>query len=191
MSAAGLDMGERVIALRRTGPAAPSLATDDFDHAPSPKIVLDRILSSEGIDTDGFRLSLWSGFYTTPVFAEIERRHGLLRDENNILFCLRHYGPLTAKSVCDVLGRPKNSISRAAERLLQRNLIRREPVQSDRRHALMTIESEGLALIEESTALFAERERDMLACLSPVERVALDAILRKLMANAGPWFEHG
>ena len=150
--------------------------------------MLDRILASEGIDADGFRLSFWAGFYTAPVFARIEREHGLLRDENNLLFCLEHCGPLTAKSVSDVLGRPKNSISRAVEHLLQRGLIRRELVESDRRRALLTIQPEGRDLIVVTTGLFKVRQEEMLGCLSAIERVALDAILTKLMANAAPWF---
>ncbi|CAM5762909.1 hypothetical protein LMIY3S_00636 [Labrys miyagiensis] len=151
--------------------------------------VLDRILASGAIDLDGFRLSLWSGFYTTPVFAVIERNYGLLRDENNLLFCLAHYGPLTAKSVSDVLGRPKNSISRAVESLLRRGLIRRELIASDRRRALLTIEPPGRDLITETVDLFKTRQEEMLACLSPVERVALDTILAKLMANADGWLK--
>ena len=159
------------------------------DHSPSPKAILDTMLGSEGIDVDGFRISLWAGFYTTPVFAQIERTHGLLRDENNTLFCLAHFGQLTAKSICDVLGRPKNSISRAVDSLVQRGLIRREQVASDRRRALLTIEPDGLALVTETTRLFKARQDEMLDALSAVERVALDAILTKLMANAGAWLK--
>ena len=160
---------------------------DAFRHSPSPKAILDRILLSEGIDLDGFRLSLWSGFYTNPVFARIERTHRVLRDENNILFCLAHYGPMTAKSACDVLGRPKNSISRAVESLLRRELIGREQVKSDRRRSLLTIKAAGLKLVGATTRLFLTRQEEMLQCLSAVERVALDRILAKLMDNAEVW----
>jgi DNA-binding MarR family transcriptional regulator len=102
-------------------------------HSASRKAILERILTSPHVDLDGFRMSLWSGFYTNPVFVDIERRFGLLRDENNILFCLVNYGELTAKSICDVLGRPKNSISRAVERLIRRGLVRRGTDEKDRR----------------------------------------------------------
>lgn len=163
------------------------MSDEAAEPIPPTRQVLDRILASELVDLDGFRMSLWSGFYTNPVFAEIERSYGLLRDENNILFCLATCGALTAKSIVDVLGRPKNSISRAAERLLQRELIRREAVKSDRRRALLTIEPTGLAIVQETNALFHERQARMLRCLSPVERVALDAILGKLMVHAGDW----
>jgi MarR family transcriptional regulator, temperature-dependent positive regulator of motility len=159
--------------------------------APSSRRILKAILRSGWVDHDGFRLSLWSGFYTTPVFQEIERNFGLLRDENNILFCLTTYGPLTAKSISDVLGRPKNSISRAVERLLRRQLIRRKKVEADRRHTLLTVEREGIALIKKTTAMFRARENEMLRSLSSTERVALDQILARLMDDAENWMLPG
>jgi DNA-binding MarR family transcriptional regulator len=155
--------------------------------SPPTSQVLASILRSKDVDLDGFRMSLWSGFYTMPVFAQIQRRWGLLRDENNILFCLAHYGPLTATSICLVLGRPKNSISRAVERLLERDLIRSVPVATDRRHWLLTLQSAGRDLVEQSTTLFRQRQEHMLRALSPTERVALDLILSKLMADAESW----
>jgi DNA-binding MarR family transcriptional regulator len=155
--------------------------------APSSRRILKAILRSGWVDHDGFRLSLWSGFYTTPVFQGIERNFGLLRDENNILFCLTTYGPLTAKNISDVLGRPKNSISRAVERLLRRQLIRRKKVETDRRHTLLTVEREGIALIKKTTAMFRARENEMLRSLSSTERVALDQILARLMDDAENW----
>ena len=154
---------------------------------PTPRNILDAILDSSWVDADGFRLSLWSGFYTAPVFLQIERRFGLLRDENNILFCLANYGPLTAKSISDVLGRPKNSISRAVERLLKLGLIHRKKIESDRRHTLLTIERAGIALIKKTTAMFRARESEMLRSLSSVERIALDQILAKLLGDAENW----
>jgi DNA-binding MarR family transcriptional regulator len=156
-------------------------------HSPPPRSILDAILGSPWVDADGFRLSLWAGFYTTPVFAQIERSYGLLRDENNILFCLATYGPLPPKGIAEVLGRPKNSISRAVERLLQRGLIRREQIETDRRLTLLTIERSGTALIKKTTGLFRAREAEMLRSLSAVERTALDHILRKLMHDAENW----
>ncbi|HEX2525747.1 MAG TPA: MarR family transcriptional regulator [Geminicoccus sp.] len=158
-------------------------------HVPTIRSILGGILRNDRVDADGFRISLWSGFYTTPMFNKIERTYGLLRDENNILFCLAFDGQLTAKSISDVLGRPKNSISRAVEQLLRKELIRREPVKSDRRWALLTIEPAGLAVIEKTSALFRQRENEMLKCLSPVERVALDHILAKLIQDAEHWLK--
>lgn len=156
-------------------------------HAPPPAHILRAILASDGVDLDGLRLSLWSGFYIMPAFAQIQRQSGLLRDENNILFCLSHYGPLTARSICQVFGRPKNSISRAVERLLERALIRSAPIAADRRHSLLSLQPAGRELVARSTALFRTRQERMLQALSATERVALDQILGKLMADAESW----
>jgi DNA-binding MarR family transcriptional regulator len=156
-------------------------------YSPPPTRILAKILGSKGVDLDGFRLSLWSGFYTMPVFARIQRISGLLRDENNILFCLAHYGPLTARSISQVLGRPKNSISRAVDRLIERDLISSVPIATDRRHWLLTLQPRGRALVDKSTALFRDRQEHMLRALSKSERAALDRILAKLMADAQSW----
>ena len=121
------------------------------------------------------------------MFADIQRNTGLLRDENNILFCLAHYGPLTAKSISQVLGRPKNSISRAVDRLLARKMVRSEPVEWDRRHLRLSIEPSGLQLITRTTAQFRARQEEMLRVLTPTERVALDHLLGKLMDDAEAW----
>ncbi|MAN77073.1 MarR family transcriptional regulator [Pelagibacterium flavum] len=167
---------------------------DRFDdvggsHVATPKGILDKVLSNPDIDRDGLRLSLWSGFYTGPVFAEIEKRFGLYRDENNVLFALATYGQLTAKSISEFLGRPKNSISRAIDRLLKKGLVHTEVDPADRRRVLLTIEPAGRELHEQTLAIHKAREAYMLKNLSPVERTALDAILAKLIEDADDWIE--
>ena len=146
--------------------------------------LLARILASPDIDRIGFCMSLWSLLYTGPAFAEMESRLALHRDENNVLFCLAHYGQLTAKNISEFLCRPKNSISRAIERLLKKQLIHTETDPRDKRRILLTIEESGRALYAESSRLWREREALLLAQLTATERVALDAILSKMLANA-------
>lgn len=154
-----------------------------------PAELLARFLEHRDIDRDGFRMSLWSGFYTGPVFAEIERRFGLARDENNVLFSLAYCSPLTAKSISEFLGRPKNSISRAVDSLLKRGLIDAETDATDRRRILLAIRPEGRALHEETLQISKARERLMLANLNAADRKTLDVILGKLMDAAPDWIE--
>jgi MarR family transcriptional regulator, temperature-dependent positive regulator of motility len=157
------------------------------DLIPSPRRIIDTMLRNPAIDHDGFRISLWSGLYTTSVFAEIERSTGLLRDEHNVLSCLAYYGPLTAKSIGQALGRPKNSISRAVERLLARKFVRSEPVEWDRRHLRLTIEPAGQQVIARTTAKARARQDEMLRALTTTERVALDHLLGKLTDDIEAW----
>jgi DNA-binding MarR family transcriptional regulator len=156
------------------------------DHSASAHEILD-VMLSKGVDRDGYRIGLWANFYTVPVFAEIERRFGLLRDENNILFCLTHYGSLTARSICEVTARPKNSVSRAVERLLRGGLIRRQTDPEDRRKGVLTITAKGQELLAQTSVLFQERESLMLRRLSAADRRTLDRLLAKLMAGIPEW----
>ena len=158
-------------------------------HVASPGQVLATVLQDPEIDHDGFRLSLWAGHYTTPVFAEIERRFGLFRDENNVLFALSVYGQLTASSISAFLGRPKNSISRAVDRLIRKGLIRTESDPSDRRRVLLTVEPAGVELHRQTLLIHKEREAFMLAQLTAEERAILDVLLGKMMQNADSWIQ--
>ncbi|MFO1057764.1 MAG: winged helix DNA-binding protein [Dongiaceae bacterium] len=165
---------------------APTGKAGQAGHSASAREILDAMLA-QGVDRDGYRIGLWANFYTVPVFAEIERRFGLLRDENNILFCLAHYGSLTARSICEVTARPKNSVSRAVEKLLRAGLIRRETDPEDRRKGVLTITPEGRDLLARTSVLFQEREALMLRRLTAADRRTLDRLLTKLMAGIPEW----
>jgi len=144
--------------------------------------VLAVLMKSPLIDRFGFRMSLWAGLYAGPAFIEVERRLGVSRDENNILFSLSLYGSTTAKVISDYLGRPKNSISRAVERLMRRGLISSVVDPTDRRRIVLAVSPEGRAIYEESSKVWRERQDHLLSTLSDIEKVALDAILDKLLA---------
>lgn len=154
---------------------------------PEPLRILQKILDSDGIDRDAFRLSLWVGFYTGGLFAELQSRLGVHRDESNVLFSLVQYGQLTAKSICEALGRPRNSISRAVERLIRKGLILAETDPTDRRQVLLTATSEGRDICKQILQVSRAREAAMLSSLSPAERLALDSILTKLINHAADW----
>lgn len=160
---------------------------DIAQSAPDPFHILQRILASDEIDRDAFRLSLWVGFYTGGLFAELQNRFALHRDESNVLFSLVQYGQLTAKSICETLGRPRNSISRAVERLMRKALILAETDPTDRRQVLLTATSEGQQMCRQILQVSRARESVMLSCLSPAERLALDSVLAKLMDRAPDW----
>ena len=90
--------------------------------------------------TTGFRLNYLANFFVGPVYSEVSRVSGLARSEFVVLFCLQHSGTLTAQDVCDITGRPKNSISQAVNKLVVQGLIKRQTDTTDggaqrRRHA--------------------------------------------------------
>jgi MarR family transcriptional regulator, temperature-dependent positive regulator of motility len=129
----------------------------------------------------GFRIALWGSYFATPLFADMQRRHGLLRDEFAILASLHDYGALTAKTICVITGRPKNSISRAVTRLTATGRIRSVVNAADRREAILSLRAAGRRLYAAILPMCRERERRMLRPLTGRQQAQLDQILAKLL----------
>ena len=129
----------------------------------------------------GFRMLLLGGYFTTPLFAKMHRRFGLLPDEFAILASLYDYGALTAKTICAITARPKNSISRGVGRLLESGRIKSVVNKVDRREAILSLRPEGRKLYETLLPMCRERERVMLAPLGREELTQLDQLLAKLL----------
>lgn len=166
------------------GDLPPDQSSSDFD--PGFMDLLNRMME-KSVSRDSYLMSLWTNFFNDPVFAQVEREYGLLRDEFNILACVVTYGPLTASHVCMVTGRPRNSVGRGVERLLRRSMISRRIDKTDRRRLILSVRADGQQAYESIAPLFAEREQLMLGALNPRERKALGRILDKLMASHEAW----
>jgi DNA-binding MarR family transcriptional regulator len=145
-----------------------------------PEELRRRVLAEHG-DWYGFRMILIGNYYSGELFATLQKRFGLLRDDFVILANLSDYGSMTANVICAMSGRPKNSISRGVIKLAGKGLIETEVDQADRRHVILTVTPEGRRLFEEVIVLFRNRERHMFGCLSSQEIAALDTILSKIL----------
>ncbi|MBR7518456.1 winged helix DNA-binding protein, partial [Mycobacterium tuberculosis] len=77
---------------------------------------------------------------------------------------------MAAKDVCVSSGFPKNAISRAIQVLLERDLVRRAEDAADRRSFSLRLTDAGRELGAAYMAPMIERERVMLASLTPAER---------------------
>jgi DNA-binding MarR family transcriptional regulator len=136
---------------------------------------------------DAWRFTLWSNYYTEPCFSVMSRDFDVGRDEFNVLSCLSSYGPMAAKTICEVTGRPKNSISRAVTRLSERKMIRRKINPLDRRESSLILNESGRKLYERVVPVAIERQSTMLSGLSSSERALLDQVLSKLMQFRHEW----
>jgi MarR family transcriptional regulator, temperature-dependent positive regulator of motility len=136
---------------------------------------------TNGTISDAWRFTLWSNYYTEPCFSVMSRDFDVGRDEFNVMSCLSSYGPMAAKTICEVTGRPKNSISRAVTRLSERKMIRRKINPLDRRESSLMLTESGRKLYERVVPVAIERQSAMLSGLSSSERALLDQVLNKLM----------
>jgi len=161
-------------------PRAPAGSRDFLD-------LLVPLMDAPGVARDAYRISLVANFFNGPVYADIYKQHKLLRDEVNTLFCLGHFPELTQRDICLVMGRPKNSVSRAISRLVKRGMISVAEDPQDGRRGLLTLRPAGRKLYLETRLLFVEREAKMLAGLNAAERRTLNQLLTKLMTTHKDW----
>lgn len=134
-----------------------------------------------------YRISWLANFYSGPIYRKLERRPGLTRPEFIVLFCLAHAPGISAADICAATGRPKNSISRAVNRLLGDGRIRRRADPDDGRAVILDLTEDGRGLYERLIPEFRAREAAMLAPLTEAERADLDRLLGKLVHRADRW----
>lgn len=134
-----------------------------------------------------YRISILANFYNLIILPVLEKQFGILRDDFNILFCLADAGPMTGTDVCRITGRPRNSISRSADRLVRRKLIAVRAGSEDRRTTTFGILPAGRKLYRSMLPHFQEAEEEMFSSLSGIERDVLDKVLTKLVGEHSKW----
>lgn len=131
----------------------------------------------------GFRMAGVGNYFTVPLYAEMEKRYGILKDEFIVLANLYDCGSLSAKTICALTGRPKNSISRGVTRLLKSGRIRSVVNENDRREMQLSLLAEGRKLYERLRPLCDAREQLLMGGLSKEETSQLDRLLRKVLTH--------
>lgn len=134
-----------------------------------------------------YLLSLWGNYFSGPTALELEQKHGMTRDDFNVLFTLAATGPLSASKICILTGRPKNSISRAVIKLTNSDHLIREVAAGDRRKAYLRLTGKGLELYHSVLPVYTRRRDEMLAALTPNERRRLNDLLLKAIYSPGNW----
>ena len=158
-------------------------AADDADHLDS---IHAKLWENSRFRTV-YRISILANFHNLLVVPKLEKDFDILRDEFNILFCLAEAGPMTGTDVCRITGRPRNSVSRCAERLIQRKLINARAGETDKRMTSFAILPAGRKLYASMLPLFEDGEEKMFSGLTASERNALDKILAKLVSQHSKW----
>ena len=135
----------------------------------------------------GLRLTVLSSRYMAPVTALLERDHGLTRDDVTVTICLSITNATSAQEIVRYTGRPKNSVSRAVSVLEERGFLRRRTDASDRRSSTLALTVRGDRLFDRIAACFRERDRLMLAPLSPRERRDFNRLLDRIATPSAHW----
>lgn len=131
-----------------------------------------------------FRLNFLALQFNVPVYRWTEKEFGLPRPEFVVLYSLGLADGLTASAICISSGFPKNTISRAIQKLIDKDIIRREVDPADLRSFVLYITDEGKRIVEAAMHMMVERERSMLSALTPAEMLMLSELLAKVVVNS-------
>jgi MarR family transcriptional regulator, temperature-dependent positive regulator of motility len=134
-----------------------------------------------------FRINYLGLQFNVPVYGWIEQRYGLVRPEFVVIYSLGLSDGLAAKDVCASGGFPKNTLSRAIQKLLRRKLIRRAADPRDRRSYVLRLTAEGRRIFDETLLPMVEREQRMLSALTPQEQQTLSTLLARLVEDTPNW----
>jgi DNA-binding MarR family transcriptional regulator len=119
--------------------------------------------------------------YNVPLYGWVKERFDLSRVEFVVIYNLAVVGPFTASEIASSTAFPKNTLSRAVNRLVKLGLIAREADGDDRRAQILSLTPAGQAIFEEAMPHFVGIEQEMLAPLSLVEREMLSMLLAKVV----------
>lgn len=119
--------------------------------------------------------------YNLPLYGWVEQTYGLSRVEFVVIYNLAIMDNVTASEIASSTAFPKNTMSRAVNRLIRLGLIRRRPDLADRRNLLLLLTEAGRAIVEEALPRFAGLEEEMLAPLSARERETLFNLMAKVV----------
>jgi MarR family transcriptional regulator, temperature-dependent positive regulator of motility len=119
--------------------------------------------------------------YNIPLYGWVEERFGLNRVEFVVIYSLAIHDGVTASDIASSTAFPKNTLSRAVNRLLKLGLIARKADDDDRRMQILTLLPAGRAIYDEALPRFANMEQEMLAPLNLVEREMLSLLLAKVV----------
>lgn len=136
---------------------------------------------------DSHLLGLFSNALYGPSIRSIEKQFDLGRDETNIMLTLAGYGPCSATDICQMNARPKNSISRAVNKLHRLGYINRVPVEGDLRKETLSLTESGKEMYDQMLPALTDRQSELLANLEYEERRMLESIMKKALLSNTEW----
>lgn len=136
-----------------------------------------------------FRLNYLALRYNVPLYSWVQRRYGLARPEFVVIYSLGLMDGARASEISQSSGFPKNTLSRAIQKLVKAKLVQRSTDPADRRGQILRLRPEGLRIFEEALPCFVEYEQRMLRTLSQRERDELSRIMAKIVLDSVNWPE--
>lgn len=104
--------------------------------------------------------------------------------EARVIASVGSFGPFSIMDLAKHANLDKSQASRAAEALIKRGIVAREPSRDDGRVVLISLTQEGRALYRKVMPIARKWNADLFDCLNEAEKAALGAALDKVVAHA-------
>lgn len=127
------------------------------------------------------RLAKLTDRRSTDAYANV---FGLGVGEARCLAAIGQFAPLSVKDLAAQANLDKAQASRAAQMLVDRNLVLKSASETDARGVVLTLTRTGRPLWKRVMRLIEQRNADIFGCLSKAERRQLQAMFDRLMAHA-------
>lgn len=135
-----------------------------------------------------FRINYLALLYNTPLYTWVQDTYGLKRPEYVVLYSLALADGGSARDISRTSGFPKNTLSRAINRLELMGLIEaRDKAPGGGRRQALHLSKKGWTLFEETRPAFEAQEKRMLTALSEGERQMLSELMSKVVLAAQDW----
>ena len=144
-----------------------------------------RLMQPKSLD-DMLLYVLWQLQATAgrPVVRLCEAEFGITRREWRVLAQLAQGEGLPSSALAERAGLDRARTSRAVSALVDKNLVRRMPRPGDRREVRLHLTDAGRALYAALLPRVARINQRLMAALNEDEAVLLEALLRRLRAQA-------
>ena len=144
----------------------------------STKLPESRVLTLERYMP--YRLSILSNRVSSIIAEAYKDRFGLSITEWRIMAVLGEYPGVSADEVSSKTQIEKSMISRAVQKLLDRQLVQRRVDAADRRRHHLKLTESGLEVYDQVVPMSYDYEKRLLDCLTEMELTQLDSLIEKL-----------
>lgn len=118
-------------------------------------------------------------------FQEIYRElYGMTRTQWRVMANLGKFGAMTAKDICVISHVEKTKVSRAVSALEADGFLVRTPSEEDRRAEILSLTDKGRTAFADLGQRAITYDRELRRKLGPELTIQLDALLKKLIAEA-------
>ena len=169
-----IESGTLLVGLATNVKHHPRMQKDDKTTA--PVLQLERYFP--------YRLSILSNRISNLISATYSSKFALSITEWRIMAVLGEYPDISADQVSNNTQIEKSILSRAINKLLQRQLLLREFDAADRRRSMLRLTATGLSVYREVVPVSYDHEEASLNCFSDAEKEQFSELIDRLYRHA-------